>query len=98
MAYITPALLKSYLGVTGLDDAIYQQKMEWPRIVRSVQRLGAGPLLATATSRRAALPGPACSISTSSSLTASTSMKSPPAIPALLVSEEPGHTFLFIHS
>jgi hypothetical protein len=24
-------------------------------------------------------------------------MKSPPAIPALLVSEEPGHTFLFIH-
>src|SRR6185503_5318126 len=58
------------------------------RIVRRVQRLGAGPLLVTATSRRAASPRPACSISTSSSRTASTSSQYPPAVPTLLVGDQ----------
>ena len=66
------------------------------RIVRRVQRLGAGPLFLTATSRRAASPGPACSVSSSSSFTASTSAKYPPAVPTLLVSDETRNAFLFI--
>ena len=61
-----------------------------------LQRLGAGPLASPAISRRAASPGPACRISSSASLPASTSAKQPPTVSALLMSKEARDAFLLI--
>ena len=66
------------------------------RRVPSVQRLGAGPLSAPATSRPAASPGPARRVSRRSSCTAACSAQRPPTLPTMWMGQKSGYALVLI--